>query len=126
MPDLTPAETLRKAAGLMEKLAKAATPDPWATREKHGRDIADEGYSDVRVVSDRGDVAVTYLSGVIEGDYEDAEFIASMGPQVGLALAALLDKTAWMLGLDPDLIGRVGVGETLTLARLILGEGSHA
>jgi len=38
------------------------------------------------------------------------------------AVAALLDKIAWMIGIDPDLVGRIGVDETLAVARAYLGE----
>ncbi len=90
--EATPAQELRAAAQLMRERAQWATPGPWATREEHGRDIADEGWSDVRVTAASGDVAVTYLSAVIEtGPHEDnAAYITGMHPDVGLAVADLL------------------------------------
>jgi hypothetical protein len=46
-------------------------------------------------------------------------------PLVGAALAELLDKIAWMVGIDPDLMGRVGCEEVLKIARAYLGEVSR-
>jgi hypothetical protein len=41
---------------------------------------------------------------------------------VALALADLLGRIAWMVKLDGELAGRVGVDETLAVARAYLAE----
>lgn len=123
MSETTPAETLRKAAKLMRERARNASEGPWEIREEHGRDIADEAWSDVRVVGATEEVAITYMSNVIEGNpREDNEtHIASWHPGVALAVADLLDKIAWMGEVDPDLLSRVGCDEAFAIARAYLG-----
>ena len=93
---MTPAEELRTAAKLMRERVQGATAGPWTVREEHGRDIADEGWSDVRVVRPGAGVAITYLSNVLEGSpHEDnAAYIASMHPGVALAVADWLARFA--------------------------------
>lgn len=122
-----PAETMRRAAKLMRERAGAATPGPWTIREQHGRDIADEGWSDVRVVSPVGDVAVTYLSNVSESNAanENTEHLAAMHPLVALAVADWLERDAALIDVlafpesDP-----AAVRYPLTVARAYLGEVS--
>jgi hypothetical protein len=135
--ETTPAETLRSAAKLMRKRAEAATRGPWTTSEKHGRDIADEGFSDVRVTSAAGDVAIAYYSNLIEPDADDAEHIASWHPLVALAVAGWLE---WTAADADDAVRQVhlhtwswrycdnpaGIESALRIARLYLGEVSDA
>lgn len=119
MTDPGPAAELREAAKRLRKLATAATPGPWSVTEQHGRDIADEAWSDVRVSSPAGDVAITYLSNVIEGGDENEAYIASMHPAVALAVADWLDRFA-------DLLYCYGPAEfdhALAIARAFLGTG---
>jgi hypothetical protein len=52
-----------------------------------------------------------------------ARFIASMGPHFALAVAALLDKIAWMGESDKDQLARVGCDEAIAIARAFLGTG---
>ena len=96
MTPIQAADELRAAAKLMRERASVATSGPWTTTEAHGRDIADEGWSDVRVRALGRDVAVTYMTNILEGDpHEDnAPFIASMSPSVALAVADWLDNEA--------------------------------
>ena len=50
-----------------------------------------------------------------------ADYIVTMHPGVGAALAALLDRWAWLGRTDPDLLNRVGGPEALAVARIING-----
>jgi hypothetical protein len=118
MTDEQPAETLRSAAKLMRERALATSPGPW-----HHMCLGSEG---CQVINDgrlRERKHVSF-SGRKEwkADHADAEYIAAMHPLVGVAVADLLDRTAWMVELDPELAGRVGVDETLAVARAYLGE----
>lgn len=69
----------------------ATTPAKWIVSAKHGRDIADEGWSELRVISlpDREPVALTYLSGILEPDKaeENAELIAHCREDLARLLA---------------------------------------
>ena len=93
---MTPAEELRTAAKLMRERVQGATAGPWTVREEHGRDIADEGWSDVRVVRPGAGVAITYLSNVLEGSpHEDnaAYMLAAPSPHaLTVARAYLADQ----------------------------------
>lgn len=126
MPETTPAEELREAAKRLRERAQWATEGPWSVQEEHGRDIAGDGFSDVRVTGPAGVVAVTYLTGVIEtGPHEDnAAYIASMHPGVATAVAGWLDIEAGILekGL-PDPTG--GWAEARAVARAVLGTGER-
>lgn len=129
MPETTPAETLRKAAALMREKAEAASLGPW-----HEMCLGSEGCMVLNNGRLRERKHVSF-SGRKEwkADHADAEFIASMHPLIGLALADLLDDSAaYYEGLSADeadfvaaaLGGDVDPG--LKLARLVLGEGSNA
>jgi hypothetical protein len=49
------------------KITEAATPGPWNAETKHGRDIADEAWSEVRIKApDGSDIASTYISHLLE------------------------------------------------------------
>lgn len=124
MTTIKAADELRAAAKLMRERAEAATPGPWTTTEAHGRDIADEGWSDVRVRALGHDVAITYMTGVLEGDpHEDnAPYIAGMSPPVALAVADWLDRFA-----DPVYCyGPVEYAAALNIARAYLGTSGDA
>jgi hypothetical protein len=163
MPETTPAETLRKAAALMRKLASEATPGPWErpldTRHKNAVIAAlpeDEdprqwqgGVIPAEFASHNGPMG-RYAGqrervGVVSADIwstggfirkrsgRDLEFIASMHPLVGLALAGLLDDSAaYYEGLSANEAAFVAaalggdVDPGLKLARLFLGEVSDA
>ena len=128
---MTPAEELRTAAKLMRERVQGATAGPWTVREEHGRDIADEGWSDVRVVRPGAGVAITYLSNVLEGSpHEDnAAYIASMHPGVALAVADWLeaeaDRAAEIDGFEDSAsypLMLAGFRHSLAVARAYLGE----
>lgn len=94
MPETTtPAETLRSAARLMRELACAASEGPWKSwvegRDHQGGDsmigTADE---------DGGDLYVRVGAGHHPKWVADQDYIASMHPQVGLALARWLEAEA--------------------------------
>lgn len=65
MPDADPLAAIRDYCG-------AAPAPPWTLREKHGRDIAGEGWSEV-VVTDAADrpVVAAYITGVFEPESGD-------------------------------------------------------
>jgi uncharacterized phage-associated protein len=50
---VTPGERLQVAADRLEALLKAATHGPWMVDEKHGRDMADEGWSSITIRAPR-------------------------------------------------------------------------
>lgn len=121
---VTPAEELRTAAARLREMAAAAKDGPWTVREEHGRDITDEAWSEVRVVAPSGDVAITYMSSVLEGDpHEDnAAYIAAMGPHVAEPLAGWLDDEACladMLAADGAVYN--GTRPALKVARSVPG-----
>jgi hypothetical protein len=70
-PDPLAAELAR-----MQALTDAATDGPWLITEKHGRDIADEAWSDVRITGPGGEqIMLAYLTGILEpgSPSEDAD-----------------------------------------------------
>ena len=114
---MPPAELMARAAALMRQRAEAASPGPWQQicLGSEGCQVVNDGK-----LRDRKHVS---FSGRKEwkADHADAEYIASMSPLVGLALADLLDRTAWMLKMDAEFIGRVGMDEILALAWACFG-----
>lgn len=122
----SPAETLRSAAKLMRERALAATPGPWrAHEENHGNwYVSSVAFGQVSTGINEEPSLPEFL--MIERDQRDAEHVAGMDPVVALALADLLDRVAWMVKLDGELAGRVGVDETLAVARAFLGETGRA
>lgn len=108
----TPAQELREAARLMRERAEAVQqnhPAPWVTA------VWDSHTPPAHVVEDAEGVSVVGRTRALNAH------IAGMHPGVALAVAELLDKIAWMVELDPDLAGRVGVDETLAVARAYMG-----
>lgn len=102
---MTPADQLRAAAEKIRTRATAATPGPW---EQTG--IGDHGWT----------VSFLYPGTGIETDDSDqgradADYIATMGPGLGLFLADLLDDQA-----DGDDEGVINPW-ALAVARAILG-----
>jgi hypothetical protein len=98
-------DLIREAVRLMRQRAEAATEGPWTA------------HPDGLVWAERlGDP----VSGSTE--IEDAEHIASWHPSVALLVADALERVAWALSFDKDLIGRVGYEELLAVARAYLGE----
>jgi hypothetical protein len=117
------AAELRKAAETLRERAESASPPPWRPYEQHGRDITDEGWSEIGVANDGHDVAHTYPTG-FENDYPepDAVYIATMHPGVGLALADWLDHEATIGAEDEEMGYQIGPRYPgLVLARLING-----
>lgn len=59
-------EGVRRAVG-------ALAPGTWAIREKHGRDISDEGWSETAVIAaPSGEtVALTFMTGVLEAEHAE-------------------------------------------------------
>ena len=76
-PDPDQASTALAAIRAVEQ---AADPAPWTISARHGVDIADEGWSEVSIVTgDGAPVALTFLSHVLEPgrDEENAAFIVT-------------------------------------------------
>ena len=115
------AAELRQAAETLRERAKAASPGPWRTFEHHGRDMTDEGWSEIGAQNDGHTVAITYPTG-FENDYPepDAAYIATMHSGVGLALADWLDQCADRL----DKGHHTGSRHSHRIARLINGGAS--
>lgn len=74
--------------------AEAATPGPWRVVEEHGRDIADEGWSQVTIQSEVG--LRDEVAEVIDDERtdENAEFIAAARADVPALLDALAAANA--------------------------------
>lgn len=96
------AEELRKAAETLRERAKAATPGPWGFTDSEAAaslvNIPDDGM----VVLYQGDTPVALCADEFyENDpgepapFNDAQWIATMHPGVGLAIAEWLDLMAW-------------------------------
>ena len=99
------ADLLRRAATVLRERAGRATAGPWAIT--FGTVRGDEQYP-IAPMSRRS----------------DSEFIATMDPIVGLALADWLDRAAWaedMSGYKPQVPHK---DHALTVARAVLGEAS--
>lgn len=109
----TAAETIRCAAKLMRERAETATCDGMSRAPWRRGGEASCGCCEVVTDATGGRIATV--------DDRQSAYIASMHPLVGAALAELLDKIAWMAGVDPDLMGRVGCEEVLKIARAYLG-----
>jgi hypothetical protein len=97
-------DDLRSAAKVLRERAKAATRGPWVA------------HTDGLVWAGR-------LGDPVSGStlVEDAEYIATVHPAVGLALAQLLDEHADSVEEDGGQVVTSSVDQAVTLARLILG-----
>jgi len=105
----TPAETLRRAAKLIRERVEALRAEM--------TENAYWGYPSA------GSADAAYRIGVDGGLGGAAgEMAAPWDLSANAAVAALLDKIAWMVGMDAELLGRVGVDETLAVARAYIGE----
>ena len=66
-----PVATTLAGIGAIEQ---AATPGPWTASEKHGMDIADEAWSEVKITAaDGSDVAALYISHMLENYNSDED-----------------------------------------------------
>lgn len=69
------------------------------------------------------DINGKYRAGVDNGlGGASGEMAAPWDLRTGRAVADLLDRIAWMAGLDAELIGRVGCDEVMAIARAYLNE----
>jgi methylmalonyl-CoA mutase N-terminal domain/subunit len=69
------------------------------------------------------DANTRYRAGVANGLGGPAgEMAAPWDLATSRAVAALLDKIAWMVGMDAELAGRVGVDEAIAVARAYLSD----
>lgn len=112
-------DLLREAAKTMRERAEAAEPGPWSVHETHGRDIADEAWSLIRVQAAGADVAECAFDeiGASYPALENAEHIASWHPAVALAVADLLHVLSWM----PSFADPTDLAVAVKLARAYLG-----
>lgn len=100
-------DDLREAAKQLRELAAAATSGPWKTEY-----FGDRGYPQ-RVTNDRAEVVAECYEGGLAGRKPTPEYVASLHPLVGLALADALEHLA---RLDPT-----GKHPLVRLSRLYLG-----
>ena len=84
---MTPVEELRSAAALLRQRAEAATAGPWRREYPEGPNTTVVDYADVMIVA-----GVTARE--IWPKPVDADYIATVHPLVGLALAGLLEHMA--------------------------------
>lgn len=117
----TPVDELRSAAVLLRQRAEAATKGPWRREFPAG--------PSTQIASDAGTVVVPGVAARWRWPRaEDADYISTMDPLVGLALADLLDEVAIgltnMAGIfHADMLTAAG-STGVRLARLLLGGGS--
>lgn len=101
MPPETETETPDPVADYLAEVrtvTDAATKGPWAITEEHGRDIADEAWSDVRITGPAGEqIMIAYLTSVLEpgspSEDADPDFVIaarSFAPRLRAALDAVL------------------------------------
>jgi hypothetical protein len=77
-----------------QALTDAATKCPWSITEQHGRDIADEEWSDVRITGPAGEqIMLAYLTGILEpgspSEDADPDFVIAARSFVPRLLAAV-------------------------------------
>ena len=95
MPD--PDDRVASTLSGWRKIEQAATPGPWTVSEKHGVDIADEAWSEVKLTAaDGSDVAALYISHLMENynSDEDRAFITTARtafPRLVAAVEAVLN-----------------------------------
>lgn len=143
-----PVADLREAARLMRERATAATPGPWERPlDTRHRNVVGAELPGDETGQFKDGVVPDYMTSGYTGRYRglrervcvvscetwsggaftrkrngrDLEYIASMHPGVALAVADLLDRIAWMCGIDKDLLSRVGSDEAVGIARAYLG-----
>ena len=92
VPDVIPATGPAAILDLWRKATAEATPGPWSIAEKHGQDITDEHWSDVRIKdAEGGDVAATFISHLLEpgNSAQDEVFIVTARTAIPLLVAAV-------------------------------------
>ena len=115
------AETLRRAASLMRKRAEAASTGPWKSWQE-GRDHrGGDSFIQSTDEPDNTDLYVTVGRNYHPKWSADQDYVASMHPGVGMAVAEWLETEAHMA----DVRGNSVEGHTfgaLKVARAYLGE----
>jgi hypothetical protein len=109
-----------RAAALLRERAEPATRGPWRAREEHGNWY---------VMSDPDGQVTTGINEepslpeflMIERDRQDAEYIATVHPLAGVALAGLLERFD-RCACDEDGDHWPEKAAALALSRLLLGE----
>ena len=87
-----PDDRASAALAAIRAIEQAADPAPWTVSARHGVDIADEGWSEVSIVTgDGAPVALTFLSHILEPgrDDENTAFIAAARTAMPRLLAAV-------------------------------------
>lgn len=116
---MSPVAELRSAAVLLRQRATDATPGPWALKYPSPSTVTNTSIvsatTDARVVASAGGLPPNSWP-----SRPDADYIATVHPLVGLALADHLDAVA----ASAEWLDAKVSGPLLRLARLILGGGS--
>ena len=115
------AETVRRAAQRVRELAARATQGVWDVEEDAGSEMPERVVA-FGMTEDGFDDDMSEVAEVYEG--HDALYIAHLGPEVGAALADLLDRLAINAHTAPDGAHVDGSVEAEALAGLILGGAS--
>jgi hypothetical protein len=132
VPDTTPAETLRKAAALMRGRAEALANDDWPALPWAVTECSDKEAGECPCIVYQGEYGpytepqappIQYVCDAESAGF--AEWIASMHPILGIALAGLLETTA-LCGCEEDDDHWPQKSAALAFARLFLGEVSGA
>jgi hypothetical protein len=87
-----PDDRVASALAGWREITEAATPGPWNVETRHGTDITDEAWSEVRIKApDGSDIASTYISHLLENyrTDEDEAFIVTVRTAFPLLLAAI-------------------------------------
>lgn len=85
-------DTLAERLAAIREHLEAAPAGPYKVDERHGRDIADEGWSEIRVVGPDGSpLAATYITSIIEPDDADdvTGFLVAARTEMPLLVAAV-------------------------------------
>lgn len=134
----TPAQTLRRAAGLLRSYANMASPGPWRTHDTH---VPAGGYTATVLAGEDNETRpVAWMpsfsnepNAIDRQAYPDAIYVATMHPGIALLIADQWDQIADDMEILHATEQPYGVtdrsgqthaawGKTLTIARAYLGE----
>jgi hypothetical protein len=102
----SPAALLRQAEALIREQLRTVPPSPW---QQDGRTVVKYGPLD-------GPHGIASCQNAAQ-----AAYVLGWQPAAAKAVADLLGELAWMIGMQPDTVGRVGCDEANAIARAILG-----
>jgi hypothetical protein len=131
MPDAP--DPLAAELAKWQAVTDAATKGPWSITENHGRDIADEAWSDIRITGPAGEqIMLAYLTGILEpgspSEDADPDFIIAARSYVpallGMARAVLKLAARWeAFGGDGDAQSECAAELREAISSKLLGEG---